>query len=523
MTENTDVSQVRVCDIRTCENNICRICMTFTELVLPIFEGEGVRQNLEEKIQKYLPVKISVTDSLPQQLCFNCADALISWDSLITICLESDRKLKGMLSMSQGEDGNADNSEVVEEPDNANIKTELMDVSAASNSESVANEKSGNEKPPSEIPKNTDDGILPEIKTEVSDYDAGEGQGADDSGEMEVEKEGQNSFACETCGKLFKTKRYLTKHMKATHKETPAAEAKKCGLCPNVYKTRANLEKHYAKEHLNNQVECPVCHTSVHSKKLETHLKSRHGVKMEVENEEKYKCKFCEKWFKNIYVRNSHIKEVHLSEPIKCKLCDFQGVRAVLRRHRSEVHAKKRFPCSLCNAAFKTLHTLKTHKVSHSDLRSFTCDICGKGFKRLNNVRDHMKCHEQKSNQCQICGNFFARKRYLAIHEKTIHNFYADGVIPEEKGFECGICGAKIKWKKNLLAHMRIHTGEKPYVCKICKKDFACHGSLRTHMSKHGVCAIKESNILSSAAEGIQEPQSNHTVAMGLFNHFNIQ
>jgi len=155
---------------------------------------------------------------------------------------------------------------------------------------------------------------------------------------------------------------------------------------------------------------------------------------------------------------------------------------------------------------------------AHSDVRQYTCDICGMGFKRLNNVRDHMICHQQKSNQCQICGNFFARKRYLAIHEKTIHNFYADGSIPEEKGFECVTCGAKLKWKKNLLAHMRIHTGEKPYFCKICNRGFICHGSLRTHMSKHDVAQESGGtpHDLSQQSNLIQFPSitiSNYTPA----------
>lgn len=552
-------------ETKNLESHMCRICLTLTDLLVPIFEGEGAEQELEAKVGKYLPVQITKSDSLPLQLCFQCADTLIAWDSLITVCLETDKKLKALVGLTNTEtedcqdimdsrEHDSDDEPLVppkkrklpELKSNSNGKdSSSSSLSKASKSrrkkcvpQKLKKEK-GDEASPAkkrkaeetdaqteENSENNSDvanetncadsaELLAVIKTEICDSDDGETNNVEDS---EGAKEG-GAVKCDLCSKTYKDRKYLSRHLKKVHEESKPFEAQRCEMCGNVYKTRANLERHYTKEHLSNQVECPVCHVSINSKKMDAHLKSLHGVKTKQENGERFKCKFCDKWFRNKYVRNSHVKEVHLSEPMKCKLCDFEGVRAVLRRHKRDVHAEKRFPCSLCHGAFKTLHTLKMHMTAHSDLRCYTCDICGMGFKRLNNVRDHMKCHEQKSNQCQICGNFFARKRYLAIHEKTIHNFYADGVIPEEKGFECGTCGAKLKWKKNLLAHMRIHTGEKPYVCKICKKDFICHGSLRTHMAKHGVCG--GADVVSSVAEGIQETSAHLAIEMNVFNHFN--
>lgn len=510
-------------DSKDVGNQICRICLTITDLLVPIFKNEGVELELQGKIQKHLPIPILSDDNLPQQLCFQCVDVLVSWDSLINVCFETDKKLRGLVG-----DGNLKETESViaskendsdDEPLMPPKKRKLPEIKNNNNEDSprLRRKKNKNSKKRLKVQEeetsgleNNSDELLTDIKTEMSD---GEVNNCD-------EPNTDVPVKCEFCNKSYKDRKYLSRHVKKAHDEVKPFEAQRCDVCGNVYKTKGNLERHYMKEHLYNQVECVVCHMSINSKKMDSHLRSVHGVKTETENDEKFKCKFCDKWFKNKYVRNSHVKEVHLSEPMKCKLCDFEGVRAVLRRHRRDVHAEKRFPCNLCQGAFKTLHTLKMHMTSHSDLRSYTCDICGMGFKRLNNVRDHMKCHEQKSNQCQICGNFFARKRYLAIHEKTIHNFYADGVIPEEKGFECGTCGAKLKWKKNLLAHMRIHTGEKPYVCKICKKDFICHGSLRTHMAKHNVCAVSDS-IVSPITDGIQEPQNHLQMEINVFNHFN--
>ncbi|CAM4569911.1 unnamed protein product [Leuciscus chuanchicus] len=54
-----------------------------------------------------------------------------------------------------------------------------------------------------------------------------------------------------------------------------------------------------------------------------------------------------------------------------------------------------------------------------------------------------------------------------------------------ERPFICQQCEIGFTHKGNLIRHMKIHTGEKPYTCKLCGKSFTRNGILKNHMSVH--------------------------------------
>uniref|UniRef100_A0A8C5G8F3 Zinc finger protein 83-like n=1 Tax=Gouania willdenowi TaxID=441366 RepID=A0A8C5G8F3_GOUWI len=54
-----------------------------------------------------------------------------------------------------------------------------------------------------------------------------------------------------------------------------------------------------------------------------------------------------------------------------------------------------------------------------------------------------------------------------------------------EKPFKCDICRKCFHFNVNLRRHMRIHTGEKPFKCDVCSKCFARKFNLNVHSGIH--------------------------------------
>lgn len=75
-------------------NSICRLCASQNERLIGIFSDEGLTNDLGNKINSYLPVKVCISDVLPLQCCWNCASTVLAWHELVLNAVETDKKFR---------------------------------------------------------------------------------------------------------------------------------------------------------------------------------------------------------------------------------------------------------------------------------------------------------------------------------------------------------------------------------------------------------------------------------------------
>lgn len=78
------------------EESVCRLCANKNEKVIGIYSEEGIANDLANKMNLYLPIKVSENDQLPLQCCWGCASTVLAWHELVIASVEVDRRLRGI-------------------------------------------------------------------------------------------------------------------------------------------------------------------------------------------------------------------------------------------------------------------------------------------------------------------------------------------------------------------------------------------------------------------------------------------
>lgn len=285
-------------------------------------------------------------------------------------------------------------------------------------------------------------------------------------------------YVCEFCMRGFKHPGNFKQHLLSHLKSAPANSVMGTMVTETLNKINATFghSGSHAKKKMKldsdsgsgNGSVCPECKEEFASEsELEAHFISKHGkvetsstpdgasVKMETGDDKPFPCDKCHQGFTTEDEYEDHLPNCNPANlDLSTEDSGYGDWPTVVKR--------------------KPGRPPKLHAGGPGDnglvaVPIFPCKICGKGFQKLNKLTAHMKVHSAPED-----------------HYKH----------------PCDICGKKFTRPQHVNRHKLLHTGEKPFKCWQCGKDFAREDKCKYHMRNE--CEFRQQTLIASSDDQIE-------------------
>ena len=321
--------------------------------------------------------------------------------------------------------------------------------------------------------------------------------------------ESTENYACETCGRTWKSVSNLKQHQTKCANDTVT-----CEDCQLTFKSETTLMNHQIKYKCGSQTFeylaanfggkiCKLCgFTSTSSRKV------NHNCKMMP----MLRCNLCPYSTRVEQRMEIHKTSGHFDELV-CTFCGYQATaktgcdpKYILKRHIDAKHNEETtYFCDQCDFKDTNYTKLSSHITSRH--RVFTCQECNKEEKNVYQLKQHaLKVHAIGKIQCALC-DFSASSKYLVEKHQRVEHLMSIFKCPQcsyigesdyllkkhtkqkhsgDPAFSCFQCSFRGTSKYKLAQHMeQNHSPDPSLSCSQCGFKGTSKYKLTQHMTIH--------------------------------------